>query len=82
MKNIICPLDVCVCVGLHVLYLSVCVCVCAHLFLLLSLSFSLSLSLSVHPTLCQFVILLQVAEPLSGGGDGVALVLSDVLFAC
>lgn len=32
-------------------------------------------------TLGQLVILLQVAEPLFGGGDVVALVLRDVLLA-
>lgn len=32
-------------------------------------------------TLGQLVVLLQVAEPLLGGGDVVALVLWDVLFA-
>lgn len=32
-------------------------------------------------TLGQLVILLQVAEPLLGGGDVVALVLRDVLLA-
>lgn len=32
-------------------------------------------------TLGQLVVLLQVAEPLFGGGDVVALVLRDVLLA-
>lgn len=32
-------------------------------------------------TQCQLFVFLQVVEPLLGGGDGVALVLRDVLLA-